>query len=62
MCLQRVECVEKVMRQLAILYQNAGNLLKSNLYRCWRHDKVGQMIHSFGIYVESWVMTGMKES
>lgn len=61
-CLQSVECVEKAMRQLAILYRNAGNLLKSNLYRFWRHDKVGLMIHSFGTYVESWVMAGMKEA
>ena len=50
------------MRQLAILYRNTGNLLKSNLYRFWRHDKVGLMIHSFGTYVESWVMAGMKEA
>ena len=38
MCLQSVECVEKVMRQLAILYRNARNL------RC-RHFKVAQVIH-----------------
>ena len=58
-----MECVEKAMRLLAILYWNAGKLLKSNyLYRCWSHDKVGQMIHSFGTYVDSWVMTGVKES
>ena len=63
MFLQRVECMEKAMRLLAILYQNAGKLLKSNyLYKCWSHDKVGQMIHSFGTYVESWVMTWVKES
>ena len=45
MCLQSVECAEKVMRQLAILYGNARNLLKSNLYWCWRHNKVAQVIH-----------------
>ena len=27
-----------------------------------RQDKVGLMIHSFGTYVESWVMAGMKEA
>ena len=31
MCLQSVECAEKVMRQLVILYRNARNLLKSNI-------------------------------
>ena len=31
MCLQSVEYAEKVMRQLAILYRNAGNLLKSKI-------------------------------
>ena len=31
MCLQSAECVEKAMRQLAILCRNARNLLKSNI-------------------------------
>ena len=31
MCLQSVECVEKVMRQFAMLYRNARNLHKSNI-------------------------------
>ena len=31
MCLQSVECAEKGRRQLAILYRNAKNLLKSNI-------------------------------
>ena len=31
MCLQSVECAEKVMRQLAISYGNATNMLKSNI-------------------------------
>ena len=31
MCLQSVEYAEKVMRQIAILYRNAGNLLKSKI-------------------------------
>ena len=31
MCLQSVECAEKVMRQLVILYRNARKLLKSNI-------------------------------
>ena len=42
MCLQSVEYAEKVMRQIAILYRNAGNLLKSKIdvggttrYRRW---------------------------
>ena len=30
-CLQSVEYAEKVMRQIAILYRNAGNLLKSKI-------------------------------
>ena len=32
------------MRQLAILYRDAGNLLKSNIDQ-WRQDKVAQVIH-----------------
>ena len=31
MCLESVEYAEKVMRQIAILYRNAGNLLKSKI-------------------------------
>ena len=31
MCLQSVEYAEKVMKQLAISYRNARNLLKSNI-------------------------------
>ena len=30
MCLQSVKCVEKAMRQLAILNRNARNLFKRN--------------------------------
>ena len=48
--------MEKAIRQLAILYWNAGNLLKSNIDQC-RQDKVAQVIH--GTYVENWVMNGM---
>ena len=37
---QSAECVEKAMRQLAILYRNARNLIKSNIEvggkRRWR--------------------------
>ena len=29
--MQSVECAEKAMRQLVILYRNARNLLKSNI-------------------------------
>ena len=52
------ECVEKAMRrQLAILYRNAGNLIKSNIdvggETRWRRWFIGT-------YVESWVLKGMK--
>ena len=57
MCLQSAECVEKAMRQLAILYRNARNLTKSNIdvggTTRWRRLFIGN-------YVENWVMTGMK--
>ena len=51
------KCVEKAMKQLAILYRNARNLLKSNIdvRRTTRWRKC-----FIGTYVESWVMTGMK--
>ena len=46
--------MEKAIRQFAILYRNARNLLKSNL-------EVGGMTRwRIGNYVESWVLTGMK--
>jgi len=44
MCLQIVECVEKAMRQFAILYRNAKNLLKSNIDVGARHNKVARVI------------------
>ena len=57
MWLQSAEYAEKVMRQIIILYRNARNLLKSNIdvggttkWRRW----------FTGVYLESWVMTGMK--
>ena len=59
MCLQSVKCVEKAIRQLAILNRNARNLLKSNSdvggTTSWRRRFIGN-------YVESWVMTGMKNN
>ena len=63
MCLQCVECAEKVMKQLATLYRNAKkkkkkkNLLDSNIdvggTTRWRSRFTGT-------HVESWVMKGMK--
>ena len=59
MCLQSVKCVEKEMRQLAILNRNARNLLKRNSdvggTTSWRRRFIGK-------YVESWDMTGMKNN
>ena len=57
MCLQSVKCVEKEMRQLAILNRNAKNLLKRDVggTTSWRRRFIGK-------YVESWVMTGMKNN
>ena len=59
MCLQSVGCAEKLIRQLAILYRNSRNFLTSNIdiggttrWRRWFS----------GTYVESWFMTGMKNS
>ena len=59
MCLQSVECAEKLIRQLAILYRNSRNFLTSNIdiggstrWRRWFS----------GTYVESWFMTEMKNS
>ena len=46
--------MEKAIRQLAILYRNARNLLKSNL------EVGGTTRWRIGTYVESWVLTGMK--
>ena len=46
--------MEKAIRQLAILYRNARNLLKSNL------EVGGTTRWRIGNYVESWVLTGMK--
>ena len=47
------------MRQLAILNRNARNLLKRNSdvggTTSWRRRFIGK-------YVESWVMTGMKNN
>ena len=59
MCLQSIGCAEKLIRQLAILYRNSRNFLTSNIdiggttrWRRWFS----------GTYVESWVMTEMKNS
>ena len=57
MYLQSAKCVEKEMRQLAILNRNARNLLKRNSdvggTTSWRRRFIGK-------YVESWVMTDEK--
>ena len=44
MYLQSVECAEKVIKKLPILYRNARNLLKST-----RHDKLAQV--KFSLHV-----------
>ena len=59
MCLQSVECAEKVMRQLVMHIVSECKKLAQKQYRCWRHDKVALVIH-WDLYVKSWVMTGMK--
>ena len=46
--------MEKAIRQFAIMYRNARNLLKSNL------EVGGTTRWRIGNYVESWVLTGMK--
>ena len=53
MCQQRVECVQKAMRQLAILYRNAGKLAQKQFISMLEAQQGGADDSSDDSYVGS---------